>query len=128
MFAIKYFGSLLYDVIILTVLFFAYTALALILNNNKAIPPETLWYQLSLLSLLFLYYFLSMRNGGQTIGMKAWRLKLVDKMNTHLSSRQILARFLAFIPAHIASFFCLKWSYSLLNQWTNSNLIDIQRS
>ncbi|KTD75667.1 RDD family protein [Legionella waltersii] len=126
MFTIKYLCSIVYDLIVLIVLFFAYTALVLSLNHNKAIPPSTLWYQLSLLIVSFLYYFLSMRNGGQTIGMKAWGLKLVDKINIKLSFGQVLVRFFGFIPSIIASFVCLKWSYSLLNQWTNSSLIDRQ--
>lgn len=41
------------------------------------------------------YYALSWRRGGQTLGMRAWRLKLINRLPSELSHWQLLARFIS---------------------------------
>ncbi|HAT5042106.1 TPA: RDD family protein, partial [Legionella pneumophila] len=57
MFFIKYLGALIYDLIILFILFFAYTSVLLLFTHGQAIPPATRWYQFSLLSITLVYYY-----------------------------------------------------------------------
>lgn len=73
---IKYLGALIYDLIILLALCFALTAVILLFRQGQAIPPETLWYQLALLVQALIYYFTSIKFGGQTIGMRAWGIRV----------------------------------------------------
>lgn len=124
MFTIKYLCSTIYDLIILIVLFFAFTALVLLLTDGNAIPPSSLWYQLSLLSLSFFYYFFSIRFGGQTIGMKAWGFKLINGSNEQPSYKQIAIRYVGFFPAILVSVIYFEWSYTLLNEWSKSYLVN----
>ena len=72
---IRFISALIYDLIIACTLLFAFTAICLIANKNQAIAPGTPWYQISLVVIVLLYYVLSLRYGGQTIGMRAFRLK-----------------------------------------------------
>ncbi|HAT2139791.1 TPA: RDD family protein [Legionella pneumophila] len=120
MFFIKYSGALIYDLIIVSILFFAYTSALLLFTHGQAIPPATRWYQLSLFSIAFVYYYGSIRCGGQTVGMKAWKFKLTTESGKKLSRQQIIARFFYFIPATLIAPFCLKGSYVLLHQWTQT--------
>lgn len=120
MFFIRYIAALCYDAIILVVLFFMVTALILALNQGQAIAPSTHWYQLVLIATAFFYYQSSLRFGGQTLGMRAWRFKLSSLNQNNPSSQQILLRILYFIPAFCIAPFYLKSSYTLLNQWTKT--------
>lgn len=122
MFLIRYIGSLIYDLIILFILFFAYTAVLLLFTHGKAIPPATHWYQFSLFSISFIYYYSSIRIARQTIGMRAWQLKLTTDSQKKPSKQQIIARFFYFIPASLIAPFCLKGNYTLLQQWTKTSL------
>lgn len=124
MFYIRYIGAFIYDGIILLALFFLFTTLCLCYRHGVAVPPSSAWYQLSLIFIFFIYYFLSHRHGGQTIGMRAWRLKLVS-INRHLSWKQIVARFILWAPALICGVLSVKRSRRLLNDWTGSQIIRL---
>lgn len=73
---IRFFSAVIYDLAIACTLLFAFTALCMLANKNQAIAPGTLWYQISLVVIVLLYYVLSLRYGGQTIGMRAFHLKI----------------------------------------------------
>ena len=123
MFFIRYLGSLIYDTIIIFLLFFAFTGIIILFNHFQAIPPYSHWYQCSLFSLGGLYYYSSVKFGGQTLGMKAWRFKLVSLNHKNLSILQIVTRSVCFIPAIFISFFCLTSSYTLLNRLTKTHFV-----
>ena len=88
-------GSLAYDgLLLLTTLYFA-TLILLPLNQGEAIPPNTHWYTGYLLGVTFLYLAWSWTHGGQTLAMRAWRIRLVQMDGTPMDWRKSLARFLA---------------------------------
>ena len=125
MFYIRYLGALSYDVLVQLVLFFVVTAFILFFNQGQAIPPSTHWYQLTLFGIAMVYYFSSMRLGGQTLGMRAWRFKLSTLIQDKPSNLQIVLRILYFIPSILIAPFLLKSSYALLNQWTETCFVVI---
>ncbi|ROR32888.1 RDD family protein [Inmirania thermothiophila] len=69
-------GAALYDGLLLLALWF-FATLALMPFTGGAIPPGDLRYEAYLVAVggLFFVYFWS--RGGQTLGMRAWRLRLV---------------------------------------------------
>jgi len=83
--------AFLYDSFLLLALFFAVTAVALFLNNGQAI--ETWLYKLTLLPIAGLFYVWFWKNGGQTLGMRAWRIKLVNSKSGLVSYKQCVLRF-----------------------------------
>ncbi len=124
MFYVRYFGALVYDGMVLAALFIIFTALCLLYRHGVAIPPGAIAYQLSLLFIIYGYYFQSYRHGGQTIGMRAWHLKIVS-LATHLNKKQILARLLLVFPAYIFSILRIKNPMRLLKGWTKSQIIQV---
>ena len=69
-----------YDLLPLLGIFFATAALTLLLRGGTPVEPHSLGAWLELLLMLaagFGYFGLSWRRGGQTLGMRAWRLKLL---------------------------------------------------
>lgn len=123
MFFIRYLAALSYDAMIMIVLFFVLTAFFLLCNGGHAIPPATLWYQISLLGIALSYYYSSIRFGGQTLGMRAWRFKLSATPQAQLSRQQILGRIVYFIPTLLIAPFYFKTNYTLLNRWTKTEFV-----
>jgi len=126
MFYIKYMSALIYDVFILFALCLIFTALCLCFRQGNLIPAGSLWYQLSLLAITYLYYSLSYRFGGQTIGMRAWRIQLISTTN-YLKQQQLIARFLLAIPAVLYAIMRLKKPGNYLTCWTKTQIISLNR-
>ncbi|QRN02708.1 hypothetical protein GH742_01815 [Legionella sp. MW5194] len=70
-------AALFYDLIVLCSLLMLATAIAVYFNQGQAIPPASRGYQSLLVTIMGAYFILSFRYGGQTIGFKSWRLRLI---------------------------------------------------
>lgn len=75
-------GALLYDTLLSAAIAFVATLLLLPLSGGEAILVSTRGfaghaYHACLLALVFGYFGLGWTRGGQTLGMKAWRIRLV---------------------------------------------------
>ena len=69
---------MLYDsMLIFAVLFFA-SAVALIFNHGEAIESNP-FFSLYLLFVLFTYYAFFWHRSGQTLGMRAWKIRIVTE-------------------------------------------------
>jgi uncharacterized RDD family membrane protein YckC len=67
-------AAFLYDCLLLIALFFLITSIALTFNNGQAIQHFGFYVGLYLFAFFFFDWF--WRHGGQTLGMRAWRLKV----------------------------------------------------
>jgi uncharacterized RDD family membrane protein YckC len=73
--------ALAYDLLPVAAIWFAVAAAVLVLRGNVPVTPGSAaaWAELGAMLLAgFGYFGLSWRRGGQTLGMRAWRLRLVD--------------------------------------------------
>ncbi len=93
---LRRFGAIFYDGLLLFAVLFAGTAALLPLTGGRAVAPGSGWYQAYLLALSFLYFGWFWTHGGQTLGMRAWRLRLRVRGHDEgrLPWRWALARFL----------------------------------
>ncbi|MCC5791251.1 MAG: RDD family protein [Legionellaceae bacterium] len=73
----RYSLAVLYDGFIVLAIAFLLTFMVLCYRGGTTIPVGTHWYQALLLMGAYLYYMLSIVKSGQTIGLKAWGLRLV---------------------------------------------------
>lgn len=122
MFLIRYCCALLYDGLILLTLFLAFTAFSLMVRRGTIIEPNTPWHQIALLIITYCYYYLSYRSGGQTLGMKAWRIQLVSSAST-LSHRQIIGRMCLALPALLYGLMRFKSPQQSLARWTQTKIV-----
>ncbi|MDX1497379.1 MAG: RDD family protein [Salinisphaeraceae bacterium] len=92
-------GAALYDGLLLAALLIAGTAVAVAVNGGEAVNTGNGFFQLWLLFILALFYGWFWRHGGQTLGMRAWGMYLVDNEgNTPPHLKQVFLRLpLAFI-------------------------------
>lgn len=86
-------AALVYDVLLVFGVLVIVTALALALNGGEPVPST--W--LRVLYLLTLYGFFTgfWLHGGQTLGMRAWRLRLVGESGRAPTLRTASVRFAA---------------------------------
>ena len=87
----------LYDALPVLALWFVAVLLALALTGGTLDVhrlPHKLLVQALLLAFTAAYFVVSWRRGGQTIGMRAWRLRVVRADGTPLDTRQAIVRFL----------------------------------
>ncbi|ASQ44899.1 RDD family protein [Legionella clemsonensis] len=117
----RYIAAQIYDSFILTALSFGFTAICLLTTHGMAIAPATKWYQYSLLTLFIGYYLTSIRHGGQTIGMRAWRLQLISD-NGKLNWWQAAGRLILVLPALAGGLLRFRNPQQLLYRWTKTRL------
>jgi len=84
-----------YDLLLLAALLFMFTLCLFPLTGGRAIEPGTLWYRASLAAIVVLFFTGFWVRGGQTLGMKAWRLRLVARDGGPVRWPSALARFAA---------------------------------
>ncbi len=65
-----------YDCLLLFAILFVGTATVLPLNHGEAIAPNNAAYSAYLLGLSFLYFGWFWTHGGQTLGMRAWKVRV----------------------------------------------------
>jgi uncharacterized RDD family membrane protein YckC len=86
----------LYDALPMLALWFVATMLALALTGGaldvRQLPHKIL-VQVLLLAFTAPYFVVSWLRGGQTIGMRAWRLRIVSADGKPLGMQQALVRF-----------------------------------
>ncbi len=70
-------AALLSDALLLSGLLFVFTLLLIFARGGHAIPAGTIWYEAGLVAVAFAFCGLSWTRGGQTVGMKAWRIRVV---------------------------------------------------
>ena len=109
---------MLYDVLPVASLWFGTAALGLLLRGGEPVIPGTpaAWVELAaMLVASFGYFGLSWRRGGQTLGMRAWRIRLVGKDGESACDWSALV--LRFVVAGISlSAFGLGFLWSLIDR------------
>lgn len=68
-------AAMIYDGLLLLGLWMIATAIVIV-PIGHGIEPGTLTFRLYLLVVAWAYFVISWRRGGQTLGMKAWRIRL----------------------------------------------------
>ena len=73
-----------YDWLLLVAIFFVATA-AVVAVHRSAIAPESGWFQGLLFACGWLYFSWFWVHGGQTVGMKAWKIEVADATSRQAS-------------------------------------------
>jgi uncharacterized RDD family membrane protein YckC len=135
------FAALLYDAVLLgSILIILTTALVFgVLRDAIAITPETVgaWayvYRAALLAVIIGYNLLNWTRSGQTLGMRAWRLRAVNAQGRPLAWKPALLRLfwsaLAWAPAGLG----VLWIYwdpehlALQDRLSNTRVVHLTGS
>lgn len=119
--------TIVYDLLLLLALLFIVTAVEnFALNHGNAIGPNNPYhwfYVSSLVVVIFLYYAGFWTHGGQTLGMKTWKMKLCSKDGKPVSWKQALIYFLAALLSWAAVGIGFLWGLFNQNHATWHDLI-----
>ncbi len=85
--------AIIYDCLILLSVFFFSTLLIIPFLHGKAIESNNIVYQFYLLLITYFYFCWHWVNGGQTLGMRSWHIKVTTKADTNLRWRYASLRF-----------------------------------
>jgi uncharacterized RDD family membrane protein YckC len=89
--------AIFYDCFLLTAILFIVSAIATALNHGKAIEPGDSLYPLFVIvivSLSYLYFAWFWIHGGQTLGMKTWRIRIQACDNVKIDWKTAAIRFI----------------------------------
>ncbi len=84
-----------YDLLLLIAVLFVATALLLPLNAGKAFTAEQFFFPLYLLLVSFCFYTWFWMHGGQTLGLRAWKIKVLTLDRKPITWKHALLRFSA---------------------------------
>lgn len=101
--------ALVYDIFLIVAIWFAIAGLGVGLNGGEELPSWANHYLLfpALILSTFLFYYWFWTHGGQTLGMRAWRLKIINLDKTQPTLAQCLKRFsAAVLPAGLGFLLC----------------------
>ncbi len=84
--------AFLYDSLLLIAVFFVVTSVSIAFNGGVAIQNHAFKLVLYVVGFFFFSWF--WRHGGQTLGMQAWRIKVVSDSDEKLSYEQCVKRYL----------------------------------
>ena len=85
-------AAFLYDCLLLLAIYFVVTAVVIAFNDGQAVQHFAYKFLLFVIGFLFFDWF--WMHGGQTLGMRAWKIKLSSTNDTPLSHVQCLQRYL----------------------------------
>jgi len=85
---------MLYDAVILIGLLIVASAIALPFGDMEKVALHDFWFTLWLLSACFAYLGGCWRYGGMTLGMRAWRVRLINYGGKKISWPACLLRFI----------------------------------
>ena len=88
-------AAIVYDTFLLAALLFAATAAILPFNAGVAFTPRQLFYPAYLIGIGFLFFAWFWTHGGQTLGMRAWKIKILTFDRQPISWRQAALRFVS---------------------------------
>ncbi len=71
------FAAFCYDLLLVAALVFCFTLVVLAARLGAAVPPGSWWFPLSLVAVAMAFFCGFWVHGGQTVGMRAWRIRVV---------------------------------------------------
>lgn len=95
-------GAIAYDSLVLAALLMIATALVLPFTGGEAVGAGNGLFQLYLAAVVLLFFGWFWTRSGQTIGMVAWRLRVVREDGSPLSWQDAVVRALAAVPSWLA--------------------------
>jgi len=87
-------AALVYDGLLLFSVIFVATAATLVFTNGEAVGPGNLWLRVYLMTVAFLFFGWFWTHGGQTLGMRAWRLRAERLDGDNMGWTDALRRYL----------------------------------
>jgi uncharacterized RDD family membrane protein YckC len=90
-------AAIVYDSLLLIAVLFLATAILLPFNGGEAFTNHKIFYSLYLLTVSFCFYGWFWTHGGQTLGLRAWKTRVLNNECGVISWQQAFIRFIVAI-------------------------------
>jgi uncharacterized RDD family membrane protein YckC len=90
---LKRLATMFYDSLCLISLFFLATMILIFFTKGEPVASNNIAYDLYLVLITYLYFAWHWVNGGRTLGMRAWHIKLRKQGQGQLSWKDATVRF-----------------------------------
>ena len=87
------FAAFCYDLLLLAALFVCFTLAVLAARRGAPVPAGSWWFPLCLFAIATVFFTGFWVHGGQTVGMRAWRIRVVCEDGRPLTWPRAAARF-----------------------------------
>jgi uncharacterized RDD family membrane protein YckC len=128
------FAAFCYDALLLAALLFSFTLLVLAVRLGEPVPPGTVWFPLCLIGIVAAFFCGFWVHGGQTLGMRAWRIRVLCDGGVELGWRRAAARFAAAVVALAPAGLGFWWALldrdrrAWHDRWTRTRVVRIDRA
>lgn len=103
-------GAMTYDGILLFAVLFLATALLLPFTHGAAIRSGNYFYLVYLLLISYLYFAWQWTHGGQTLGMRAWHIRLLNTNKQPADLLMVTKRFCLALLSWLAAGLGFLWA------------------
>lgn len=103
-------AAILYDTLLLLALLFVASAIHLAIAGGEARTGSDIVRSLFIVMIAFAFFAFFWLHGGQTLGMRAWRIRLQNRGGGPITPWQAMLRFLAAIVSWLALGLGFLWS------------------
>ncbi len=123
--------AMFYDSLLIISMLFIATAILLGFNGGEAITAdESPVYPVFLLLLIFIFYSWFWTKGGQTLGMKVWKIKIIQE-NGYLPGWQhsfirLFFAVLSIVSLGLGYWWSLFFGYTWHDKLSHTQIIDIR--
>ena len=108
---VRHLAAMLYDSLLLLSVLLLATAVAVMFNSGDAIGRGNPFFLVYLLAIAFLFYGWFWIHGGQTLGMRSWKIFIVSSDGSSITWQQAFVRFaialISWLPAGLGFW----WQY-----------------
>ncbi|NOY66919.1 MAG: RDD family protein [Gammaproteobacteria bacterium] len=122
-------GAFIYDIILLIALLFLATAIVMLFTQD-AINRGNIFFQVYILLVIFFFYGWFWVHGGQTLGMRAWKIRVELDNGQNLGWNQACVRFiLGVLTFGIGLIWCLwdKRHRALYDQLARTQIVRVEK-
>ncbi len=124
----KQFAAMLYDSLLLLAILFVATAIAIAFNRGEAIESNPM-FNLYLLLTVFTFYAWFWHKSGQTLGMRAWKIRIVSEFGGNpswqISYLRLIFALLSIACFGLGYFWRLFKPYTWHDRLSQTRVIDI---
>ena len=113
---LRRFGAIFYDSFLLLTVLFVASFIIVIPTGIKPQDPFFFLFQLYIFAIAYLFFAWCWTRSGQTLGMRTWKMKVVNKDGTIINYKTALLRFIVSIISWLP--FGLGYLWSL---WDKQN-------
>lgn len=123
----RLFAVIAYDLMLLLSVLLLAGFIAVVLNGGEAIGANNPVFAVYIVAVSFFFYGWFWTHGGQTLGMRAWRVYLISQLPTDITWRQAAIRFIVALLSWLCLGLGFYWQWLSKQQQSWHDMASMSR-